>query len=735
MGPEKPGPPSELVMGLDDKEKLAPTAGPSPAADPSEATTPLEGEMPRTKENELSGGTVGQEPEDVQAAMLQSLGQVKGPPLVPRGYQILELLGQGTFGEVWRGQNQTTKVQVAVKFFRSRASAQWQFLLEEAKKLAMLHSDPRIVRLLDVDEKATPPYFVMDYAEKGSLAVRLAQGPMPAAEALPLFRRIVEAMAYVHAKGIRHCDLKPGNILLDAAGRPKVADFGQAHLSIESTPFALGTFFYMAPEQANTEKRIPDARWDVFGLGALLFAMLTGQPPHFDKQFKKELENTAELSHRLERYRQRVRTAPRPTEHRRVPGVDRPLADIIDRCLAVDPDRRLRDAGDLLAHLDRRDRRRRLRPLLVFALLAPLLLMGTVGLFGYLMVRFATSDTETTLTRGLLSSDQITAALVANVVAEKMAHAVDKVQKLAVTDNMRKNWFAYLKEPTPDNLTALEDFLERVGTFENKNFHSFALFDKDGKMLAGYTRRPSDPDKVWEKNPRPIYGKDFSWRDYFNRRRDYYEDAEGGAAKFDYRPNMQGNVDVPYVSQPFMSRTTDGFLAIGISVPLYEDKDSGKLTGILVGTINLQDLYRWIKPVEDNNGCAVLLDRRGFALHHLEKNRAKLEPKLQEAPPKWKDKSPVFEDVLSGKSGQTANYVDPIDGRAFLASYAPVPDLGWGVVVQHERAAALAHLATVERRLTSFIWLAGGISGILLSAFWGWLLWVLFRKEEVVVHG
>jgi eukaryotic-like serine/threonine-protein kinase len=599
----------------------------------------------------------------------------------------------------------------------------------------MLHSDQRIVRLLDVEEKTAPPYFVMDYAERGSLAARLALGPIPAAEALPLFRQVVEAMAYVHAKGIRHCDLKPGNILLDAAGRPKVADFGQAQLSIESTPAALGTFFYMAPEQATTEKQIPDTRWDVFGLGALLFAMLTGKPPRFDQQFKQELENTAELSHRLDRYRRRVQTTPAPTEHRQVSGVDRPLSDIIDRCLAINPAQRLRDAGDVLAALDKRERRRRLRPLLVFALVAPMLLMGTVGLFGYLLVEFAANDTEVTLTKHLLDSDQITASLVANVVKEKLDNAVDKLQKFATSDNMRKNVLAYLDAPTPKNRVLLEDYLARVGTFESKHFYSFTVFDGDGKLLSIYLRRPHDPGKPWEKHARAIYDKDFSWRDYFNRRRDYYEEARSHAKKFPYEPNLQGGVDVPYISQPFMSRTTEGFLCIGISAPIYADKDSRKRVGLLLGTINLRDLERWIKPVEDNNGCAVLLDERGFCLHHLEKHRKKLEPKLEEAPPRWQDKSPVFQAVLGGQSGQVANYVDPIDGRAFLAAHVPVPVYGWGVLVQHDRAGALAHLADVGRELTGFVWLAGGISGILLSAFWGWLLWVLRRKEEGLAHG
>ena len=115
-------------------------------------------------------------------------------------------------------------------------------------------------------------------SEGGSLAARLKAGPLPLREALSFFRQIAEALAFVHAKGIRHCDLKPGNVLLNQHGQPLIADFGQAHLSDDAAP-ALGTFFYMAPEQAEAAPQIPDTRWDVYGLGALFFAMLTGGPP------------------------------------------------------------------------------------------------------------------------------------------------------------------------------------------------------------------------------------------------------------------------------------------------------------------------------------------------------------------------------------------------------------------------------------------------------------------------
>ena len=144
----------------------------------------------------------------------------------------------------------------------------------------------------------------------------------------------------MHVKGIRHCDLKPANILLDARGRAWIADFGQAHLSCDASP-ALGTFYYMAPEQANHCNQIPDTRWDVYGLGAIFYAMLTGHPPRETTELQAALKGNTGLSERLRSYRELAKSASTPTAHRRVRGMDRLLAEIIDHCLAIDPERRV----------------------------------------------------------------------------------------------------------------------------------------------------------------------------------------------------------------------------------------------------------------------------------------------------------------------------------------------------------------------------------------------------------
>ena len=104
-----------------------------------------------------------------------------------------------------------------------------------------------------------------------------------------------------------HCDLKPANVLLDEDNKPRLADFGQSRLSHEQSP-ALGTLFYMAPEQADLQA-IPDARWDVYALGAMLHCMLTGEVPHRSDETVKQFDSAADLADKLARYRSVIRSA------------------------------------------------------------------------------------------------------------------------------------------------------------------------------------------------------------------------------------------------------------------------------------------------------------------------------------------------------------------------------------------------------------------------------------------
>lgn len=258
--------------------------------------------------------TQHQSTEEERQARELSLKTTRPPVDVP-GYDAQRLLGRGAYGEVWVGIDQNTGRQVAIKFFAHHSGVDWTLLSREVEKLVYLSTDRYVVQLLDVGWDSDPPYYVMEFIEKGSLEELLRQtGPLPVAEAADIFTEVAIGLMHAHGKGVLHCDLKPANILLDQDNKPRLADFGQSRLSHEQSP-SLGTLFYMAPEQADLTA-MPDAQWDVYALGAILYCMLTGAPPYRSEQHVKGIEAAPNLEARLARYKSAIATAPVPTDHR-----------------------------------------------------------------------------------------------------------------------------------------------------------------------------------------------------------------------------------------------------------------------------------------------------------------------------------------------------------------------------------------------------------------------------------
>src|SRR5689334_8577874 len=325
--------------------------------------------------------TFQQTPTDQQRSKDLSLQRTRPPAEVP-GYQTQRFLGAGAYGEVWVGLDRNTGRQVAIKFYAHRRNVDWSLLSREVEKLVFLSADRYVVQLLDVGWDADPPYYVMEYIENGSLDELLrTQGTLPIADALELWKDICIGLAHAHGKGVLHCDLKPANILLDADHRPRLADFGQSRLSHEQRP-ALGTLFFMAPEQADLQA-VPDVRWDVYALGAILYTLLVGAPPHRDDASVGKIDTAGDLEDRLACYRHHIRQSPPPAQHRRVRGVDRALAEILDRCLAVNPADRFANVQEVLDALAARALNHRRLPLIVLGFLGPLLVLLVTAFFSY----------------------------------------------------------------------------------------------------------------------------------------------------------------------------------------------------------------------------------------------------------------------------------------------------------------------------------------------------------------
>ena len=202
-------------------------------------------------------------------------------------YRIERELARGGMGVVYAATDSETGARVAVKVclglgeLEAEARARFE---REAQALARLRH-PAIVSV-HAARFDDPPYLVQALLPGGSLSERLATGPLPISAALQVVRRVGEALAYAHAQGVLHRDLKPENVLFDDRGQAQLADFGLAGFlsgeRLTQTGALLGTPAYMAPEQATDAKRV-DARADVYGLGALLYACLTGRAPFADR--------------------------------------------------------------------------------------------------------------------------------------------------------------------------------------------------------------------------------------------------------------------------------------------------------------------------------------------------------------------------------------------------------------------------------------------------------------------
>jgi DNA-directed RNA polymerase specialized sigma24 family protein/tRNA A-37 threonylcarbamoyl transferase component Bud32 len=254
-------------------------------------------------------------------------GASAGPAaLIEYGEVMLQRqMGQGGMGKVyqarWRGE--VVAVKLLPRPLRGHAPIAARFL-EEAAVLGRLRH-PGIVAVRGLGKLPDGGHFlVMDLVEGGDLARRLAAGPVALRDALTWTAEAADAIGYAHGQGVVHCDLKPSNVLLDEAGRVRVTDFGLARTLAESTQLAGGTPGFMAPEQRRPDG-VVSPRTDVHGLGALLYALLSGRPPFA----AGEAPSLASL---------------RPD----VPGE---VDALCRRCLDPDPQRRPASAADVAADL------------------------------------------------------------------------------------------------------------------------------------------------------------------------------------------------------------------------------------------------------------------------------------------------------------------------------------------------------------------------------------------------
>jgi serine/threonine protein kinase len=201
-------------------------------------------------------------------------------------YELLEELGRGGMGVVYRAHQTSLNRTVAIKMIlRGQLASQADIdrFQVEAEAAARLNH-PGIVPVYEVGQQDGRPYFSMNYVAGQTLADRLIDGPLVGRDAARILVAVARAIHYAHRQGVLHRDLKPSNILLDVKGNPLVTDFGLAKRvteaeSLTRTGSVLGTPAYIAPEQAAGDRGQVGPSSDVYSLGSILYHMLTGRPP------------------------------------------------------------------------------------------------------------------------------------------------------------------------------------------------------------------------------------------------------------------------------------------------------------------------------------------------------------------------------------------------------------------------------------------------------------------------
>jgi predicted ATPase/serine/threonine protein kinase len=266
-------------------------------------------------------------------------------------YEIVELLGAGGMGEVYRARDSRLDRHVALKILPATLSANRDRLrrFEQEARSASALNHPNIVTIYEVGEDSSSHYIAMELVEGKTLRELLVSGLLPTRKAIEIAAQVAQGLTKAHEAGITHRDLKPENLMVSHDGLVKILDFGLAKLAVSSgqrsdmlttsvTPsgLVLGTVGYMSPEQAGGQR--PDFRSDQFSFGLVLYEMVTGK-----RAFQRS--TTAETLVAI----LREQAEPIGVQNRDVPA---PLCWVIERCLAKEPDKRYASTRDLARELE-----------------------------------------------------------------------------------------------------------------------------------------------------------------------------------------------------------------------------------------------------------------------------------------------------------------------------------------------------------------------------------------------
>jgi len=625
----------------------------------------------------------------------------EGPPVGVGscgGYELLEEIGRGGMGVVYKARQVGLKRIVALKMILAGGNAgaeQTARFRAEAEAVARLQH-PGIVQIHEIGEHEGRPFFSLEFVEGGSLDRKLAGTPLSSLEAARLAEALAHAMAYAHHHGVIHRDLKPANVLL--AGEPdvpvgqatlKITDFGLAKLEGEVGQTASGTIMgtpsYMAPEQAGGETGKIGPAADVYALGSILYELLTGRPP-----FKAATP--------LDTIRQVVSDEPVPPTHLQ-PKVARDLETICLKCLEKDQTRRYATAEDLAEDLHRFlagepiqarpvgsvervwrwGRRHPGRALgAAGALLALVVILVGVVWFN--------RQLRNQLAQTTAAEQQLQMALTRQA-AERLDGDLRQLgtipQLMAVTLAQRPDWTekqldawmreAVRKDPRVFGIcVAFERFQFKL---DREDYALYVCRPPEASFIASALGQAGGLPNLWPAGwvaatTYSLTTKRLLPPDYFPlyRERHWYR-----------RPMQQRRA---LWTEPFYDEGAGNILMLSYAVPLWRQ---GKIAGVVSADLSLDYftvLRGWLDELRlGRDGYAFVVSPKGTFISHPDP-AYQLPLKITEVPEFQADDSlrDLTRRMLAQETGRVTA-VDPSTGRRSSFLFAPVPSAGWSVAV------------------------------------------------------